>query len=102
MSKYLDKNGLLYFWQKVKAAINTHANNKNNPHGVTASQIGAAATDHSHAASQISAGTLNASVVAASGTDYTASRLRNVSGGTADLTAGTSALESGEIYLVYE
>lgn len=37
-----------------------------------------------------------------SGTDYSTPRLRNIRAGTADMTAGTSALNSGEIYLVYE
>lgn len=36
------------------------------------------------------------------GTDYTASRVREISAGTTDLAAGTSDLESGTIYLVYE
>lgn len=38
----------------------------------------------------------------ASATDYTTARLRNIRAGTADLTAGSSSLNSGEIYLVYE
>lgn len=46
-----------------------HTNNKNNPHGVTASQIGAAPA-------------------------YTY--------GTTDLTPGSSALETGKLYFVYE
>lgn len=37
-----------------------------------------------------------------SSTDYSTARLRNIRAGTADLTAGTSSLNSGEIYLVYE
>ena len=38
----------------------------------------------------------------ASAADYTTARLRNIRAGTADLTAGSSSLNSGEIYLVYE
>lgn len=41
MSNYLDKTGLSYFWSKVKALIETHISNQNNPHNVTASQVGA-------------------------------------------------------------
>ena len=35
-------------------------------------------------------------------TDYTTQRFRNIAGGTKDLTAGTSTLNSGDIYIVYE
>lgn len=37
-----------------------------------------------------------------SATDYATARLRNIRAGTTDLTAGSSSLNSGEIYLVYE
>ena len=54
-------------------------------------------------ASKISAGTFSATgVMAKSGTDYSTARVRNIKAGTADLTAGTSALTSGDIYFVYE
>lgn len=36
----------------------THTSNKNNPHGVTLAQIGAAAASHNHSASNITSGTL--------------------------------------------
>lgn len=35
-------------------------------------------------------------------TDYTTYKARNIAAGTTDLTAGSSALASGAIYLVYE
>ena len=70
--------------------------------GITPGGIGAAAASHSQAASTITAGTLPAGVVATVGADYTTSRLRNISAGTGDLTAGSSALGNGVIYLVYE
>lgn len=38
--------------------LSSHTNNKNNPHSVTAAQVGAAATTHTHTASQISSGIL--------------------------------------------
>lgn len=160
MNSFLDRIGLAYFWEKIKSAIDSHANNKNNPHNVTASQVGAAPsshthsgadlsspvplekggtnattasaaranlgvsygstagtvcqgndsrlsnartpTSHSHPANQITSGTLPTGVKATNTTDYTTSRLRNIRASTTDLTAGSSSLSNGEIYLVYE
>ena len=59
-------------------------------------------TAHNQAASTITAGTLPAGVVATNSTDYGTSRLRTIKASTTDLTAGTSALNNGELYLVYE
>ena len=50
----------------------------------------------------MTAGTLAAGVVASFGTGYGTTRLRNIRAGTADLTPGVSALNNGEIYIVYE
>ena len=77
------------------------------------SAIGAAASSHTHsgyaasshnqAASTITAGTFAATEVkAATGTDYTTARVRNIKASTTDLTAGSSSLSNGDIYLVYE
>lgn len=66
------------------------------------SDIGAAAASHTHPASEITAGTLPAGVYAKIDTDYTSPRLRNIYAGPADMTAGTSQLANGTIYLVYE
>lgn len=41
-------------------------------------------------------------VVVPTNTDYGTYKARNVAAGTADLTAGSSALSNGNIYLVYE
>lgn len=41
-------------------------------------------------------------LVVPSGTDYTTAKSRNIKASTTDLTAGTSTLASGDIYLVYE
>ncbi len=71
-------------------------------HTHTPAQAGAAAASHTHAAGQVTAGTLTAGVVASFGTDYGTTRLRNIRASTADLTPGVSALNNGEIYLVYE
>ena len=39
---------------------------------------------------------------APNGTDYTTARIRNIQASTTDLTAGSSSLANGVIYLVYE
>lgn len=58
---------------------------------------------HTHVAGDIAAGTFSATgIKAKSGTDYSTARVRNIKAGTDDLTAGSSALTSGDIYLVYE
>lgn len=59
----------------------------------TPSQVGAASKAHTHTP---------ADVGGLSGTDYGTSRVRGISAGTSDLTAGSSNLASGTIYLVYE
>lgn len=70
---------------------------------ITPAAIGAAAASHNQAASTITAGTFAATgVKAMNGTDYTTARVRNIQAGTTDLTAGSSALANGDIYLVYE
>ena len=67
------------------------------------SAIGAAAASHNQAASTITAGTFAATdVKAMNGTDYTTARVRNIQASTTDLTAGSSSLSNGDIYLVYE
>lgn len=52
-------------------------------------------------ADKIKAGTLIPGVVASTGTDYGTSRIRNIKAGTADLTAGSSGLDSGTLYVCY-
>ena len=70
---------------------------------ITPAAIGAAAASHNQAASTITAGTFAATgVKAMNGTDYTTARVRNLQASTTDLTAGSSALANGDIYLVYE
>ena len=130
----------------MQSDLNTHKSNTNNPHNVTAAQVGlenvnnTADSEKSVASAgkltnartiaisggatgtatsfdgtknitipvtavnpaKISSGTLVAGVKATNSTDYTTSRLRNIRASTTDLTAGTSALSNGEIYLVYE
>lgn len=130
----------------IQSDLNTHKSDTNNPHNVTAAQVGlgnvnnTADSEKSVASAgkltnartiaisggatgtatsfdgtknitipvtavnpaKISSGTLVAGVKATNSTDYTTSRLRNIRASTTDLTAGTSALSNGEIYLVYE
>lgn len=63
-------------------------------------------TIYSHPASHpptiLASGSLPAGVIAATGTDYGTSRIRNIQASTTDLTAGTSNLTNGNVYLVYE
>ncbi|MBS4785191.1 MAG: hypothetical protein KH009_03665 [Clostridiales bacterium] len=61
-----------------------------------------AAAIHTHTADQILSGVLPVSVIATNSTDYGTSRLRNIRASTTDLTAGSSPLANGELYLVYE
>lgn len=130
----------------IQSDLNTHKSDTDNPHNVTAAQVGlgnvnnTADSEKSVASAgkltnartiaisggatgtatsfdgtknitipvtavnpaKISSGTLVAGVKATNSTDYTTSRLRNIRASTTDLTAGTSALSNGEIYLVYE
>lgn len=65
---------------------------------LTASDVGAAASSHAHAANTITAGTLVTGVVATNSTDYTTSRLRNIRFG----TSVPSSLSNGEVFFVYE
>ena len=78
-----------------------HATGGSDP--ITPASIGAAAASHNQAASTITAGTFAATgVKAMNGTDYTTARVRNIQASTTDLTAGSSSLSNGDIYLVYE
>lgn len=71
---------------KLKKAVSTvisHVADDSNPHGVTAAQIGAASTAHTHSASDISSGVLSAArggtgVSSMVGTDYSANRPRGI------------------------
>lgn len=68
--------------------------------------IAASANNYTHPSTHpptiLSNGTLPAGVVATNSTDYTTSRPRNIQASTTDLTAGSSSLANGAIYLVYE
>ena len=85
----------------AKTHASQHASDGSDP--ITPAAIGAAAASHNQAASTITAGTFAATgVKAMNGTDYTTARVRNIQASTTGLTAGSSALANGDIYLVYE
>lgn len=114
----------------VQSNLTAHINDKSNPHGVTKVQVGLgnvdntsdankpistatqnalngkANTSHNHSAANITSGTLS---VARGGTGQTTltpavttKGVRAIYAGTSDMTAGTTALTTGCIYLVYE
>lgn len=96
------------------AAVGTETNFSRGDHVhplPTAAQIGAsasnhthsyAATSHTHSYLPTSGGSLTGAAYAHTATDYSTSRLRNIYAGTSDLTAGSSSLANGAIYLCYE
>lgn len=114
----------------VQTSLTSHTNNKSNPHAVTKAQVGLgnvdntsdankpistatqtalngkANTSHTHAAGDITSGTLPASRGGTGQTTLTPAvttkGVRQIYAGTADMTAGTTALTTGCIYLVYE
>lgn len=98
-------------WSRIKAALKGYFDPlyaaKSHSHAwgaITGKPETFPAAAHKHSAADVSAGTLggqvqaNAGAAAALGT----AQVRNIRAGTADLTAGSSSLASGEIYLVYE
>ena len=111
-------DGIMYICtdDDTSESLLTHAANKNNPHEVTAAQVGAAPSSHTHG--NINAdGTLNVTtgnqVVVINEnkkiTSYGGATVCNMIGAqkkvtasTTDLTAGSSTLATGEVYLVYE
>ena len=85
----------------AKTHASQHGSGGSDP--ITPAAIGAAAASHNQAASTITGGTFAATgVKAMNGTDYTTARVRNIQASTTDLTAGSSSLSNGDIYLVYE
>ena len=71
---------------------------------LAAAQVAAnAPAAHTQAASTITAGTFAATAICAkTGTDYTTARIRNIYANTSAMTASSTALASGDIYLQYE
>lgn len=65
---------------------------------------GKAPASHTHAASQVTAGTLGGQVLAnaTAQTTLTTAQLRNIYAGTGAMTAGSTALTTGVVYLQYE
>ena len=50
MASYLDETGLLKLWNKIKNYVSNHTGNKNNPHGVTKSQVGLGSVENKSSA----------------------------------------------------
>ena len=71
---------------------------------VTTAVSGKANSSHNQAASTITAGTLGGKVLAnaTAAATLTDAQVRNIKASTTDLTAGTSSLTTGDIYIVYE
>ena len=64
---------------------------------------GKADESHNQAASTITTGTFpTTAIYAKTGTDYNTARIRNISYNTSSMTAKSSSLSSGNIYLQYE
>lgn len=87
----------------VQTNLDAHTGNTANPHNVTAAQVGAAASVHYHAASDITSGTLSITrggtgVTSVGGTDYTTTRFRGSQLRSADTTPTTN----GTINWTYE
>ena len=75
--------------------------------GVKAALDGKAASSHNHDAGNITSGTLavgrgGTGVTSLTGTDYGTAKPRQIYAGTGGMTAGSSNLENGRIYLQYE
>ena len=77
----------------VQSNLDGHTGNTANPHSVTAAQTGAVPLNGT-----TMTGALKAMTNAAVGT----AQMRSIYAGTADMTAGSSTLATGTIYLVYE
>jgi hypothetical protein len=86
------------------SAINATVSSKVDANYVNAEVAKKADTTHNQAASTITAGTLagqvNANATAV--TNVGTAQVRNITASTTDLTAGTSALATGDIYFVFE
>lgn len=72
--------------------------------GITAENIGASPSSHTQSASTITSGVFQSQVKANTDAEktLTTAQLRNIYAGTDDMIAGTTALATGEVYLVYE
>ena len=80
-------------YDEASDTINAHVANKNNPHEVTTTQIGAAEADHTHSTSDILSGTLP---IARGGTNATTASdaLSNLGGVPTTRTINSKALSS--------
>lgn len=98
------RNNLDITPENIGAAAETHTHNMGDVTGLVEAINDTAPANHTQAASTITAGTLGGKVQANAAAEATLAdaQVRNIKASTTDLTAGTSALASGEVYLVYE
>lgn len=94
-------------WSRIKAALSELYAGKSHSHAwgsITGKPGSFQPAAHTHAAADVSAGTLGGRVLANASavTTLGMAQVRNIRAGTADLTAGSSSLATGEIYFVYE
>lgn len=87
------KSQITDFPESMAPAAHNSTHAKGGADALTAEDIGASASGHTHTAAKIT-------VLPA--TDYDTCRVRGISAGMEDLIAGESNLDSGTIYLVYE
>lgn len=84
------------------AALNDHVNDKTNPHGVTAEQVGAAEAKHAHAIDDVTGLSNKLTTLT---TNISRNRLRNVWSGVAakgsSLTLNIDDWESGAAYILF-
>lgn len=87
---------------EAKASYDAHLASKNNPHGVTAEQIGAAEAQHTHSVDDVPGLTNTLATLTAS---ISKNRLRNVWSGNAakgaSLTLAIDDWESGAAYILF-
>lgn len=88
----------VYSWAKASAKP-TYTWNE-----ITSKPTSFTPASHNQAASTITAGTLGGKVQAnaSAASTVTAAQVRDIYGGTSDMTAGSTALTSGTIYVMYE
>lgn len=93
-------------WSKIKAALSSVFAAKSHTHvkaNITDFPSTMPPSSHTQAASTITTGTFaSTATYAKTGTDYTTYRIRNIAANTAAMTAGSSSLASGNLYLQYE
>lgn len=87
-------NGVSACLKEIREKLSGHAGNKENPHNVTLSQLGAASSTHKHAASDITSGTLPINRGGTGATDADTAR-SNIGAAPASHNHSASSITSG-------